>query len=94
MSEIPTHTSRRTKLLIAILFIAIIVLSAALSSVMLSNFMADKQQSAFQQGYDNGATAAILTIIQQSRNCQLVPLLSNNITYTMVDVSCVQQSQQ
>lgn len=82
-------SGNRTKLVIAALAVAVIVLSAALATLWLSGWMAGQQQNAYTVGYQDGAAAAIVAIMQRSNNCQVVPVYAGNATISLVDASCL-----
>jgi len=85
------HASeKRTKLLITVLVIAVIILSAALAALWLSGWMAGQQNLAYTTGYQQGAAAAVVEIMQRSQNCQTVPLIAGNVTITLIDTACLQ----
>lgn len=78
----------KTKLYIATIAVLIIIIL-----VLLGNLWYNKRiTAAQQQGYDTGLQNSVLTIIQQSRNCQPVSLFAGNQSFQLIDVSCLQSA--
>jgi preprotein translocase subunit YajC len=48
-------------------------------------------QGAFQQGYDQGITAAVVTLFQQTDNCQPTTINVQDNVRQIVDTACLQQ---
>ena len=76
----------KTKLYIATIAVLIMIII-----VLLGNSWYNKQiTAAQQQGYNIGLQNSVVTIIQQSRNCQQVNLFVGNQSFQFIDVSCLQ----
>ena len=85
-------TEKKRNILVIALVIVVIVLASVLSLIWFNNWENNRQQTAYTVGYKQGAAAAILEIIQRSQGCKTVPLFANNVTYTYVDVGCLQKT--
>ena len=76
-----------------ILYIIIAILALIILGMLVSSWYTKQIATAQQQGYAVGVTQSIATIVQQSRNCQIVPLFIGNQTFQFIDVSCLQLNQ-
>ncbi|MBU5557970.1 MAG: hypothetical protein KQA33_02780 [Candidatus Aenigmarchaeota archaeon] len=76
---------KKAKIIIAVLTAIIIILAAFLIYSIYMGWFVAQQQYAYNYGYQ----MAILQVIQESRNCSLVPLVAGNQTFTLVDIECL-----
>jgi len=76
-----------------ILYIIIAILALIILGMLVNSWYTKQIATAQQQGYTIGVTQSIATIVQQSRNCQIVPLFIGNQTFQFIDVSCLQLNQ-
>jgi len=83
---------KKTKIMFAVLIVAVLVLASVLGLIWYNNWSVSKQTAVYQAGYQRGAAAAILEIIKRSDGCKTVPLFADNVTHTYVDVSCLQKA--
>ncbi len=74
-----------------ILYSVIIILSLIVIGIGVNYFLNKLIANAQQQGYQAGITASVVSIVQQSRNCQPVSLFIGNQTFYFVDTTCLQQ---
>lgn len=51
------------------------------------------QVSVYTQGFNDGASQAILQIMNQATTCQPVPLYAGNFTMNLIAVECLQAAQ-
>jgi type II secretory pathway pseudopilin PulG len=77
-------------------YVVIIVLGVllvlALGYIAYTKFQEAEQEKllgAFQSGYEQ----AILTIIEQARQCEPVPLYAGNVTINLISAECLQQTE-
>jgi len=73
-----------------ILYSVIIILSLIVIGIGVNSFLNKLIANAQQQGYQAGITS-VVSIVQQSRNCQPVSLFIGNQTFNFVDIACLQQ---
>lgn len=59
-----------------------------------NQFQRQQQTTAFQEGAQAGFQRAVVQVIQQSRNCEPVPLNAGNTTVNVVAVECLEQARQ
>ena len=78
---------KNTKILYAIIIILSLIIAGIGVNSLLNKLIANAQQ----KGYEAGITASVVSIVQQSRNCQPVNLFIGNQTFNSVDVECLQQ---
>ncbi|MBS3098287.1 hypothetical protein J4209_05825 [Candidatus Woesearchaeota archaeon] len=76
----------KTKLYIATIAVLIMVILVLLGN----SWYAKRITTAQQQGYNIGLQNSVVTIIQQSRNCQPVNLFIENQSFQFIDVICLQ----
>jgi len=76
-----------------ILYIIIAILALIILGMLVNSWYTKQIAIAQQQGYTIGVTQSIATIVQQSRNCQIVPLFIGNQTFQFIDISCLQLNQ-
>ena len=76
-----------TKVLYAIIIILSLIITGVGAKALYNKFITNAQQ----QGYQAGITASVVSIVQQSRNCQPVSLFIANQTFNFVDMTCLQQ---
>ncbi|MBI2128643.1 hypothetical protein HYU07_00240 [Candidatus Woesearchaeota archaeon] len=80
----------KTKILYIIIAILIVIIAG-----LLWNSWYNRQIFAAQQsGYNIGLQNSIISIIQQSRNCQPVSLFAGNQTFNFIDVACLRTNEQ
>jgi hypothetical protein len=79
----------KSRLYLLIIVILIIVL-AFLGIRSLYNQQISKAQT---EGYDVGVTNSVVSMIQQSRNCQPLNLYIGNQTYQFIETSCLNTQQ-
>ena len=72
------------------LVIGLLVIIAVLAGFIIFNYSVSWFDSQQSSAYSLGYQQAALTLIQQSRNCSIVPLYVGNQTFSFVDVSCLQ----
>src|SRR3989344_4418706 len=75
----------KTKILYIIIAILVVIIAALLWNSWYNRQIFNAQQ----QGYNIGLQNSIISIIQQSRNCQPVSLFAGNQTFNFVDVGCL-----
>lgn len=80
--------NKRTGLLIIILMIIIIVLSLYIVYDKYLEIQKSVQEQSFLAGYNQGIKDSVLTLIQNSRNCQPVSVVYGNITTWLIDINC------
>jgi len=73
-----------------ILYWIIAILVLVIAGFLINSWYSNKIAAAQQQGYTVGVTQSVATIIQQSRDCKIVPLFIGNQTFQFVDVVCLQ----
>lgn len=44
---------------------------------------------AYQRGYDDGAVEAIYRVFDQTQNCQMSKIDINNVSKSLIDISCL-----
>ena len=74
-----------------ILYSTIIILSLIIIGIGVDSFLNKLITNAQQKGYQAGITDSVVSIVQQSRNCQPVSLFIANQTFNFVDIACLQQ---
>jgi len=77
---------KKTKIIIGVLAVVVVILSCFAIYVLSMNWVGGQQQVAYAVGYQDGEKYTVQSIIQQSRNCQPVPLTLSNQTFTFVDI--------
>jgi flagellar basal body-associated protein FliL len=86
--------SKKSGLIIAVLFILLLVAVGYIVYVEIATRQAQKQLSIYQQGAEDGAQfgfeQAILQILQPALACQQVPLTFQEQTVNLVAVECIQ----
>ncbi|MHB9161289.1 MAG: hypothetical protein ACYC6W_10475 [Nitrosotalea sp.] len=79
----------KQKLLIIILSVCVFAL---VQYVVIEKVLESEQQkilSTFHDGYEHGINDAINAIYQQTANCQSTKISANNLTKTILDLSCL-----
>ena len=74
-----------------VLYAIIIVLSLLIIGIGANAIYNKIIGNAEQKGYQAGITDSVVSVIQQSRNCQPVSLFIANQTFNFVDMTCLQQ---
>ena len=74
-----------------ILYSVVIILSLIIIGIGVDSFLNKLITNAQQKGYQAGITDSVVSVIQQSRNCQPVSLFIGNQTFYFVDMTCLQQ---
>ncbi|MBS3105020.1 hypothetical protein J4234_02075 [Candidatus Woesearchaeota archaeon] len=74
-----------------ILYSIIIILSLIIIGIGVNSLLNKLITNSQQKGYQAGITASVVSIVQQSRNCQPVNLFIGNQTFNFVDIACLQQ---
>jgi hypothetical protein len=77
---------KKTKMIVCVLLAAVVVLAGIVVYGFYNGWLLTQQQYAATYGYQQ----AILSIVQMSRNCSVVPLTIGNNTYQLVDTNCAQ----
>lgn len=78
---------------LAIIFLCIL-LAASLSYIGAIEYKQSQQvklQQSFVQGYNQGVTAAVTTLYQQTNNCQVTNIFMEESQRQIIDVACLQK---
>lgn len=80
----------KTRILYIVIGILVIVILALLANSWYNRQIFIAQQ----QGYNIGLQNSIISIIQQSRNCQPVSVFVENQSFNFIDVACLRTNEQ
>ena len=78
--------NNNTKTLYWIISVLVLIILGYLANSWYKNQIVEAQE----QGFEAGVAQSVVTIIQQSQNCQIVPLFIDNQTFNFIDVGCIQ----
>ena len=76
------------------IIILCIFLAASLSYIASTEYrqgQQEKLQQAYLQGYNQGVTAAVATLYQQTNNCQVTSIFMGESQRQIIDVACLQK---
>jgi len=93
MNTEKTSFFKRHFALIAILILAV-ALVGAISYILLGKIQANRQiqlQQIAQQGMNYGLQQTIVSLFQQTDNCQVANIYLENVTRQVIDIACLQQ---
>jgi flagellar basal body-associated protein FliL len=85
---------RRTKILIWILAIALVVALVYIGLIFWQSRQIQQMQQTLQTGYKQGITDTVGALYQQTENCQVTTINLGNLTKKVVDVACLQNTNQ
>jgi len=71
-----------------------LLLAASLSYIGAAEYKQSQQeklQQAYVQGYNQGVTAAVATLYQQTNNCQPTNIFMEESQRQIIDVACLQK---
>lgn len=83
------------KVAIIVVLILALALIAAVGYIVYDKWQTSKsrdQQQMFVSGYNQGYTAAVIALIQQTDNCQTTPINIGNFSRQVVDIACLQRT--
>lgn len=80
----------RYKVLIIVLTILLIISSSYIALEKLSAMKQEIYNIGFQDGYNRALEDAILTLYQQTENCQRTTIRVGNLTREIIDVKCIE----
>lgn len=75
-------------IILAFLFI---VLLGFILSEKYAESQAGKLQNTYVAGYNKGVEDSVVSIYQQTNNCQVVPVNIGNVTRGLADVDCIKK---
>jgi len=78
--------------LIVILAVLLIIAVGYIVKTEVQERQMEEQLNVFQSGMQAGYQQAIVQLIQDSEDCQVVPVRIANISRSFVDTSCVRRS--
>ena len=79
----------REKIIISVLVILLII---SVGYIVVNSFVEKLQaeaQQAFQNGYNQGINDAVVTLYQQTENCQPATIRIGNVTREVIDTACL-----
>ncbi len=83
------------KVVVILILILALALIAAVTYIVYGRIQAAKvrdQQQVFATGYNQGYTAAVVALAQQTENCQPTPITVGNFTRYVIDTACLQRA--
>ena len=83
--------SLSNRVVIAALVIVIALMAGYIGVGSYSGYVTEVAGNAYVTGYSDGMAAAVQQILQESDNCQPVPVYMGNLTRTLIDVACLQE---
>ncbi len=79
-----TRMDKKTKIIVGVLLAAVVVLAGIVVYGYSMGWLVTQQQAAYTIGYQQ----AIVDVVQNSLNCNAVPLTIGNQTFGLVNVAC------
>jgi uncharacterized membrane protein YbhN (UPF0104 family) len=80
----------KTRMIIAALVIAVIILASFIGISYYASYTARQQQVIYTAGYQQ----AIIDVVNASTTCETVPLTLGNQTFGLVNIACLQSQTQ
>jgi predicted negative regulator of RcsB-dependent stress response len=84
----------RLGILTLVLGVLLIATVGYISFDKYQNVRDTQMRMAYQQGYDLGITASVVSVFQQTNNCQITTLTVGNMTKQIIDVACLRAAAQ
>ena len=84
----------RLGIITLVLAVLLIVAVGYISFDKYQNIQDAQLRIAYQQGYDVGITASVVSIFQQTEQCQVTTVTIGNMTKQIIDVACLITEQQ
>jgi len=81
------------KTVIAVLVILLVIAAVYVGYNFYMNYQYQQQIAALQEGAGLGYEQAVVDLINQASECNVVPVTYNNVTLNMVAVECLQVPQ-
>lgn len=78
-----------------LVYILVILLAAAIGYIAfdaVQESLNEQAQTIFQNGYSQGVTDAVVSLYQQTENCQPTVITVGNFTKELVDTACLVQA--
>lgn len=83
---------KATIIIILILALALLVAVGYILYGRIQNSKLINQQQVFTVGYNQGLTAAVTALAQQTNNCQPAVITLGNFSRQVIDVACLQKA--
>ena len=78
-----------TNILTIILAVLLLVAAVYIATNWYQEGQLAKQQEAYQQGYNTGVTAAVVTLFQQTNNCNPTTINVQDNVRQIIDTACL-----
>ena len=79
----------RQKIIIYVLSILLLISVSYITVDKIQESLRANEQQSFQDGYNQGMTAAVVALYQQTENCLPTTINIGNITRHVIDTSCL-----